>query len=462
MTTIPQPAAPASSYTATYDAWNRLVKLVDGANTVQENQYDGLRRRTIRKSYTAGVLSETRHYYYTARWQIVEERLGTTPDSATANRRYVWGLRYIDDLILRDRDTTGGGTLNERLYGIQDPNWNMIALANTTGDIQERYAYSAYGMPSVLTPAFASRASSSFAWEHSFCAYYLDSGTALLAVRFRMLNPLVGWVTRDLIQESVIAGLYAYVNDQPLVHVDPLGLGSLLNPQGPTALAEAMSGKIGPAIVKTAAASARIGPAIVNSAATSSRVAAVTMRTLEAGAVVGTAAGVAEATAAFAMVMKTISPFFVAAIAFADMLHSLFGDKGIGGCPKDLRCSSLFGYPPCEPPSSPWELMVDYLHSSASSRLINATFYLHKCIVVKSGHNVDACEPHGGFLIHCELVKVAPNQPIVAIPKQIQVSAICCKCCQEWFPGVHCFGPHMATSNPVNQWELIDLWTSGS
>ena len=30
MTTIPQPADPTKSYTATYDAWNRLVKLVDG------------------------------------------------------------------------------------------------------------------------------------------------------------------------------------------------------------------------------------------------------------------------------------------------------------------------------------------------------------------------------------------------------------------------------------------------
>lgn len=44
MTTLPQPSAPTSSYTATYDAWNRLVKLVDGANTVTEYAYDGARR----------------------------------------------------------------------------------------------------------------------------------------------------------------------------------------------------------------------------------------------------------------------------------------------------------------------------------------------------------------------------------------------------------------------------------
>jgi RHS repeat-associated protein len=228
MTTIPQPAAPASSYTATYDAWNRLVKLVDGANTVQENQYDGLRRRTIRKSYTAGVLSETRHYYYTANWQIIEERLGTTPDSATANRRFVWGLRYIDDLILRDRDTTGGGTLNERLYGIQDPNWNMIALANTTGDVQERYAYSAYGMPSILTPAFAPRASSLFAWETLYAGYRWDSATGLFQVRERLYAALLGtWLSRDPLAISSGPSLYQYVDCRPTLALDPLGLESL-------------------------------------------------------------------------------------------------------------------------------------------------------------------------------------------------------------------------------------------
>ena len=36
MTTIPKPSDLVNGYTATYDAWNRLVKLEDGANTVAE------------------------------------------------------------------------------------------------------------------------------------------------------------------------------------------------------------------------------------------------------------------------------------------------------------------------------------------------------------------------------------------------------------------------------------------
>ena len=102
------------------------------------------------KNYTAGTLTDTRHYYYTTQWQVIEERLGS---ATTADRHYLWGNRYINDLILRDRDVNGDGTLEERLYALKDANWNVIALADANGDIQERYAYDAYGQPKFLSPA---------------------------------------------------------------------------------------------------------------------------------------------------------------------------------------------------------------------------------------------------------------------------------------------------------------------
>jgi YD repeat-containing protein len=74
MTTIPQPADPTQSFTGTYDAWNRLVKLEDGSGTVAQYEYDGAKRRTVKKTYTSGVLLEARHFFYTKprRWQVVE------------------------------------------------------------------------------------------------------------------------------------------------------------------------------------------------------------------------------------------------------------------------------------------------------------------------------------------------------------------------------------------------------
>ena len=45
MTTMPQPGSLADSYTATFDAWNRMVKVKEGAATVADYEYDGANRR---------------------------------------------------------------------------------------------------------------------------------------------------------------------------------------------------------------------------------------------------------------------------------------------------------------------------------------------------------------------------------------------------------------------------------
>jgi len=195
--TMPLSGGP-DSYTATYDAWNRLVTLTDGTNTIQENEYDPRTYRTVRKGYTAGVLDETRHYYYSTDWQVLEERIGADPIPADAERQFVWGLRYIDDLIRRERDTNADGTLDERLYALQDPNWNVVAIGDMSGDVQERYAYSAYGVPAFLSPSLAAQSSSSFDWNTLYCGYRHDMGTGLYAVRNRYLASGLGmWVQRD-------------------------------------------------------------------------------------------------------------------------------------------------------------------------------------------------------------------------------------------------------------------------
>ncbi|MFN5074577.1 MAG: RHS repeat domain-containing protein, partial [Planctomyces sp.] len=224
MTTMPQPASPASSYTATYDAWNRLVKIADGGNTVSEYQYDGAKRRVVQKSYVSGTLNETRHLYYTepSKWQVVEERGGT---STSANRQFVWGLRYIDDLILRDRDTDGNGTLDERLYSLQDANWNVTGLVNTSGVIQQRFVYTAYGLPVFLSSSFTA-GSNTAAWEVLYAGYRFETATSLMHVRHRVLNAALGcWVQRDPIGYLMGLGLYEYAASDPVDIVDASGMG---------------------------------------------------------------------------------------------------------------------------------------------------------------------------------------------------------------------------------------------
>jgi RHS repeat-associated protein len=222
MTRVPKPSGPTNYYACTYDAWNRLVKLTEGANTVAEYAYDGAKRRTVKKTYSGGALDETRHFYYTepSKWQVIEERVNSSTDP---DRQFVWGERYVDELILRDRDTDANGTLDERLYALQDANWNLTAIAATDGTIQERYAYSAYGTPVVLTPAFGSRASSSYAWETRFAGYRWDDEVRLYQVRNRVLRPQLGWLQRDPADLSGVTNLYEYVGSNPGCRTDHTG-----------------------------------------------------------------------------------------------------------------------------------------------------------------------------------------------------------------------------------------------
>ena len=210
----------------TVDAWNRLVSLVDGGDSslIQQNQYDGRGFRIVTQSYTDGTLSETRHAYFTDQWQIVEERLGTTPDSADPERQFVWGVRYIDDLILRDR-STGGSPLNERLYALQDANWNVTAVSNIVDTIPERYEYDPYGNLTVLSGAFEPRTTSAFNWETTYCGYKWDQSTGLFSIRHRVYHPRLGnWITRDPIGYAGGLSLYLYSSNSPLQYTDPEGL----------------------------------------------------------------------------------------------------------------------------------------------------------------------------------------------------------------------------------------------
>ncbi len=221
MTTVPQPATLTSGYTATYDAWNRLVKLQDGSNLVAQYRYDGRGYRQIVLSYTGGAFAEARYAYSTDDWRVVEERVGT---STSPDRQFVWGDRYIDELILRDRDTDANGSLDERLYAIQDSNWNVTAVVDATGAIQERYLYSAYGTPAIMDASFGSRSSSSYSWETLYAGYRYDSATGLHAVRNRYLHPALGtWINRDPIGYDVVGNLLEYAGSRPVSAVDPLG-----------------------------------------------------------------------------------------------------------------------------------------------------------------------------------------------------------------------------------------------
>lgn len=224
MTVIPQPKDMTQTLQGTWDAWNRLVKLkeldgIGGWQNLAEYQYDGQTWRIVTKNYDSGVLDETRHFYFTKRWQDIEERLGTSPSVADAQQQYVWGLRYIDESILRDRDTDGNTTLDERLYAAQDGNWSVVAFG--IGAISEwhRVYYDSFG-----AARFAEEDSTR--WSILYTGQYFESNVHLYRYRFRIYHSYVGcFLSLDVLN---LVNRFAYVNNRPLLLVDPSGLDAVL------------------------------------------------------------------------------------------------------------------------------------------------------------------------------------------------------------------------------------------
>jgi RHS repeat-associated protein len=224
MTRIPKADDWSAHFDLTYDAWNRLVTVEDGEDLVAEYQYDARNFRVLKKLYDGGELDETRHFLYNRRWQCLEERVDTSTD---ADRHFIWGQRYIDDLVLRDRDTSEpkNGALHERLYALQDANWNVVAVVSESSVIQERFVYGAFGKATRLSDGYAVSAGSDLDWEFRYTGERLDAESDWLLYRARYFVPATGrFASRDPLRFGQGMSFYRYITNRPLSATDPSGL----------------------------------------------------------------------------------------------------------------------------------------------------------------------------------------------------------------------------------------------
>ena len=190
--------------TCKYDAWNRLVEV---GNTIRYD-YNGLNQR-VRKTVNNVVATS----FFNSQWQELE--------SVTSNQTtsYIWGLRYIDDLVLHERGS-------EKLYSLADPNWNVVATVNSTGIVQERMKYDAFGKVTWMNAAFTAKANSAYAWNRTFTGQVLDNESGLMLYRNRYYHTGLGrFITRDPIGYGAgDISLYRYVRNRTITASDPLGL----------------------------------------------------------------------------------------------------------------------------------------------------------------------------------------------------------------------------------------------
>ena len=186
-----------------------------------EYEYDGRNFRTVKKVYAGGGLSETRHFYYNDAWQCLEERVEA---STTAACQYVWATATWTTLSSRPRYGRQRHVGRAPLRPAR-PELNVIAIADTGGDVSRRYAYSAYGQPVFLRPIFVSYGGNVGKWEVLYTGQRYDRETGLYNYLNRYYHPDLGrFVSRAPIGYSAGSNLYEYVGDSPLRRTDPRGL----------------------------------------------------------------------------------------------------------------------------------------------------------------------------------------------------------------------------------------------
>jgi len=105
----------------------------------------------------AGEPTQERVMYYSASWQLLEERitddlLVEAPAEPEVNRhmQYIWGNRSIDDIALRRQNHNFGNdspdvTYEDTRYHLTDALFSTVVITNQAGAISERVSYSPYG-----------------------------------------------------------------------------------------------------------------------------------------------------------------------------------------------------------------------------------------------------------------------------------------------------------------------------
>jgi RHS repeat-associated protein len=175
-----QDTSPSTAVDYVHDAWNRLVRIEQSSAVRGAYTYNGLNWRITRRADVRGTnandpinppdgtIDEVRYLTYSGGggWQLLQEDVDVG-ENASIDRRiqYVWGIRGVDDLILRREDgapptgTTGGGSGTDGTYERQriylaDPIGSPVAiLDNANASVIERISYDAYGNARHHSPA---------------------------------------------------------------------------------------------------------------------------------------------------------------------------------------------------------------------------------------------------------------------------------------------------------------------
>jgi RHS repeat-associated protein len=234
MTTTPEPGDETTGLSCQYDAWDRLAAVYSGSTLVSSYSYDGLNRliETQSNYVTAGPQLVVYDLY--AGQQLIEQRAATftagdaapSADSLDPSYQYVFSANGSNVPILRDTYSGGSLVSGDRIYYLTDANDNVTAIVGLSGgtwQVQERYAYNAYGGVTVYSATWTSPSTtSSYGNTILFAGMNVDTTTGLYHDMGRWYNSSLGtFITTDPAQST--DNLYAYCGNDPIDETDPTG-----------------------------------------------------------------------------------------------------------------------------------------------------------------------------------------------------------------------------------------------
>jgi RHS repeat-associated protein len=183
-----------------------LLVDIDANGTADVNfQYDALGSRVARSGTGGSVV-----YVQMEQQTIADYPVGGA--ATTPTFRYVYAS-YIDEPVVRKTAGTGG-TL---VYFHRNHQYSVTAVTSSTGVIAERYAYTAYGQPTILDASASVLSSSAINNRYTYTGREWDATLALHHFRARWMSPSAGrFLTRDPIGwRAGQFSIYAYLNDRP-------------------------------------------------------------------------------------------------------------------------------------------------------------------------------------------------------------------------------------------------------
>ena len=223
ITTLPANLRPAGATTAmnlTWDSDNKLRSAdIDANGTADVNfQYDALGRRVARSGTGGSVV-----YVQMDQQTIADYPVGGA--ATTPTFRYVYAS-YIDEPVVRKGPTS---TSTVHFYH-RNQQYSITAVTTSTGTIAERYAYSAYGQPTVLDASASVLSSSAINNRYTYTAREWDATLGLHHFRARWMSPSAGrFLGRDPIGYEDGEHLYAVGSNRPLAILDPSGNFTIYN-----------------------------------------------------------------------------------------------------------------------------------------------------------------------------------------------------------------------------------------